>query len=77
MSPSQHAQEYAETTRPDSPAALPGSAATGSETGCPGTGINAYHHAWETGGYPPGTVPQITAHQLVPYDARQAIDQAV
>ncbi|MGW1405036.1 hypothetical protein [Streptomyces sp. NPDC002403] len=38
---------------------------------------NAYHHAWQTGGYPPGTAPQITAHQLAPYDAQQATDQAV
>ncbi|WP_406014338.1 hypothetical protein OG520_22205 [Streptomyces sp. NBC_00984] len=38
---------------------------------------NAYYAAWELGGYPPGTVPQITAHQLAPYDARQATDQAV
>jgi hypothetical protein len=38
---------------------------------------NAYHAAWENGHYPPGTTPQILAHQLAPYDAPQALDQAV
>ncbi|MFE6683945.1 hypothetical protein [Streptomyces sp. NPDC057729] len=38
---------------------------------------NAYYAAWDHGHYPPGTTPQIIAHQLAPYDAQQAADQAV
>ncbi|MFE4328718.1 hypothetical protein ACFRQM_04465 [Streptomyces sp. NPDC056831] len=38
---------------------------------------NAYYAAWGNGHYPPGTAPQIIAHQLAPYDVPQVTDQAV